>query len=92
MSEEDATVESNTTSEDQIEEETSILVHSKTAKKTNPTDIYNLLSTIYKKKPNFKTNFNKSSTSAKELVVDGVTYCSVKSQNIVYSPSKVDRV
>ena len=42
-----------------------ILVNSTTAKNTNPTEIHNLISSIYKKKPNPKTNANKASTYAK---------------------------
>ena len=63
--EEDDNIEDDTTFEDCIEEETSILVNSETAKNTNPYDPRNFISTIHKNKPNPKTKANKASTSEK---------------------------
>ena len=90
--EDDAIVENDTSTKDPIDKETSILVHSTTAKNYNPADVRNLLSVIYKNKLNSKTNVHKASTSAKKLVVDRLTYISVKNHNITRSTSKVYRV
>ena len=62
---EDKNSEDETTSEEHIEQATSILVNYTEAKDTNPANIRNHISTVYKKKPNPKTKANKDSDSAK---------------------------
>ena len=89
--EEDFITEDDTGTKDPIEQDTSILVKSTTAKITNPTDSSNLISTIYKKIPNSKTKINKASNYEKELEVDGFYYRSVR-KIITHSTSKANRV
>ena len=56
--------------------DTFILANSTIAKNANLDDLRRLLSTVCKNTTNSKTKFNKASTSVKQLVVEGVSYCS----------------
>ena len=87
----DFIAEDNTTSEESTEQDTSISVNSTTDKNTNPDGIHSLLHALFKKIPKSKNKVNKTSTSAKKLVVHGFS-CYFVSDHITCSTSKVDKV
>ena len=87
--EEDSIDEDVAKSEDSIED-TSILVDSTIAKNSNPANLRDILSTVYENTPNYNTKINKCSTSAKQLVVDGVI-CLSTSKHVACYSSTVDR-
>ena len=89
MFEEDTTNEVDTTSEESIEQDTSILVNYTIDKNANPAGTRNLMSTVYEKIPNSKTEVNKSSTPTNELVTDGFT-CRSVNKHIIYSVPKLE--
>ena len=67
----------------------STLVNYKTSKNDNPDEIRNLLCTSLKNAPSSKTKDDKSSASAKEIVLKGVTCLSI-SKHVVHSTFKFD--
>ena len=87
--EKDATAEDVAMSENYVEG-TLISVNSTAVKNPNPANLHNLLSSVYKKSPNSKTNVNNDSTSTKELAVSVFYYHSVH-KYVSYHTHKANR-